>query len=297
MEAQFSIPLIAGVLLGLGALVVALLVARRTLTRARESAAALLDESRRDAENKAREIIVSAQEKTLAFGDEADRREREVEKREAALEAGSHQLERDAAELERRQKETQRREANLERLEKSKQEAEEAARRNREQARKDLERVANLTVDEARAELVAEIEEEARREGAKLARKIVDEARERAEREAMNLVVSATQRINVRKAVETTVSFIELPSDEMKGRIIGREGRNIRALETATGIDLIVDDTPRSIVISSFDPVRREVARVAIERLIEDGRIHPARIEEVVQKVAAEVDSLIEETG
>jgi ribonuclease Y len=121
--------------------------------------------------------------------------------------------------------------------------------------------------------------------------------RESAEREATNLIVQATQRVNLRDVMESTVSFIELPSDEMKGRIIGKEGRNIRALEMATGIDLIVDDTPRSIWISCFDPVRREVARVAIDRLLEDGRIHPARIEEVVAKVSEEIDGLIDAKG
>jgi ribonuclease Y len=291
------VPLAVGILLGLTAIAVGVVLARRTLRQTREAARRLLADSRRDADNKAREIVLSAEERTLAMSDEADKRERELEEREAALEGGTRELEREASRLLRHEKDLRRREGGLERMEQSRREADETAQKHLEQARADLERIAGLTADEARAELIAEAEDSARREAAKLARKIEDESRERAERDALDLVVRATQRINVRKAVETTVSFIELPSDEMKGRIIGREGRNIRALETATGIDLIVDDTPRSIVISSFDPVRREIARVAIERLIEDGRIHPARIEEVVERVATEIDSLIEETG
>jgi ribonuclease Y len=154
-----------------------------------------------------------------------------------------------------------------------------------------------MTVEQARAELIARIESDARHEGARLARKIEEQARESADRAALQLVVQATQRVRLADVLETTVSFIALPSDEMKGRIIGREGRNIRALETATGIDLIVDDTPQAILVSSFDPVRRHVARVAIERLVEDGRIHPARIEEVVQKVREDTETLVEEAG
>jgi ribonuclease Y len=160
-----------------------------------------------------------------------------------------------------------------------------------------LERIAGLTREEARAELVEGIAEDAREQGRRLARKIEDEMRQNAERQARNLIVQASQRVNLREVMESTVSFIELPNDEMKGRIIGKEGRNIRALEMATGIDLIVDDTPRSIWISSFDPIRREIARVAIDRLLEDGRIHPARIEEVVQQVAGEIDALIDDKG
>ena len=151
--------------------------------------------------------------------------------------------------------------------------------------------------EDAKAELLASIEAETRREAAKLARRIEEEAREGAERVARRLVVDATQRVSLKEPVESTISFVALPSDEMKGRIIGREGRNIRALEMATGIDVIIDDTPGAILLSSFDPVRREIARVAIQRLLEDGRIHPARIEEVVAKVREEFETLTEETG
>jgi len=291
------LPLALGSLVALVLLAVAGYLARRALRNARVEANNTLRESQKDAESQAKEIVVAAQEKILAFGEEADARERLLEGRELELESRIRRFERDAASSDRLRKELERRETGLTRAEGEIREARAATEADREKSRKTLEQIASLSAQEARAQLISEIEEDARREGARLARKIEDEARETANQEALNLVVQATQRINVKKAVETTVSYIELPSDEMKGRIIGREGRNIRALETATGIDLIVDDTPRSIVVSSFDPVRREVARVAIQRLIEDGRIHPARIEEVVERVRAETEALVEETG
>jgi ribonuclease Y len=296
-ETGFILPLLAGLLGGAIVLAVAAWTARRIVTRARDFSRSLLDEARQEAESKARETLVGAQEKALAIEEEADRRERDLDAREAAVESRSREIEAEAATVERQRNDLARRQAALARNEQAVQESLDGARKELERARLAIERAAGLTAVEARAELVAAIEEDARKEGARLARRIEDEAREMAVREALGLVVRATERINLREAVESTVSFIELPSDEMKGRIIGREGRNIRALEMATGIDVIVDDTPRAILISSFDPIRREVARVAIERLIEDGRIHPARIEEVVAKVRTETETLSEEAG
>jgi ribonuclease Y len=292
-----AVPILLGALGGLLALGLSVATARRITRRAKDAARRVRAESRADADARAKEITVAAQEKLLALGDEADQREREIEARESSIEARAAELERDASALGRRRADLERREGELSRAERALQESRKAADSELESARRNLERIAGMSAAEARAELVTGIEREARKEGSRLARKIQDEAREQAERDAAQLVVQATQRINTKRAVETTVSFIELPNDEMKGRIIGREGRNIRALETATGIDLIVDDTPRSILISSFDPVRREIARIAIERLIEDGRIHPARIEEVVERVRSEIDGLIEESG
>jgi ribonuclease Y len=292
-----AVPILLGVLVGLLVIGLSMATARRIAARARDAARRIRSEARVDADAHAKEITVAAQEKLLALNEEADQRERDLEARETNLEARARELEREASAQGRRGAELDRRENDLSRKERAVQDARKAAEDDRGAARKDLERIAGLSASEARVELIAEIEEGARKEAARLARKIQDEAREQAERDAAQLVVQATQRINMKRAVETTVSFIQLPNDEMKGRIIGREGRNIRALETATGIDLIVDDTPRSILISSFDPERREVARIAIERLIEDGRIHPARIEEVVERVRSEIDGLIEESG
>jgi len=293
----FAVPLTIGAIAGLLALVVGVVLARRAVRRAKAQAGQLLRDARADAESHKKEILVAAQEKVLAQEEEYDRRERELEERESRMEARATKLNRDATELGQQRKRLERREADLERLHATAAETGAAAAADREQARQTLERIAGLSVSEARAALIAEIEDEAREEAGRLTRKIEEEARERAERDAVNLIIQAAQRVNIREVAESTVSFIELPSDEMKGRIIGKEGRNIRALEMATGIDLVVDDTPRTILISSFDPVRREVARVAIDRLVEDGRIHPARIEEVVERARGEIDERIEEAG
>ncbi len=162
---------------------------------------------------------------------------------------------------------------------------------------RDLQRVASLTADEARELLLKHLESDARREAAHLVKRLEAEARETAGARAQEIIADAIQRSAAEHTIETTVSVVDLPSDDLKGRIIGREGRNIRALETATGVELIVDDTPGAIILSSFDPLRREVARRAIERLIADGRIHPARIEEVVDKVKAEMEEIVRHEG
>ena len=160
-----------------------------------------------------------------------------------------------------------------------------------------LERVSHMTAEDAKAVLLEEVREDAEKDAVRVARAIERSARESAEEKARDVVVTAIQRVMTDHTAEMTVSVVPLPSDEMKGRIIGREGRNIRALEQATGIDLIIDDTPESVVISGFDPVRREVARLALTKLIQDGRIHPGRIEEVVAKARAEVDVVMRQTG
>ena len=286
-----------GAVIAIAAVAVGIWAARAALARARVAAAALLDEARREAEGKAHEIVAAAQEKALALEEDADRREHELDARDLQIEARARQVEGDLAAIDRQRKDLERRQGTLAQAEEQARRDREASEADRVEARRALERVAGLTVEEARAELIASIEVDARREAARLARRIEEEAREAADRQARAIVVDAMQRVSLREPVESTVSFIALPSDEMKGRIIGREGRNIRALEMATGIDVIIDDTPGAILLSSFDPVRREVARVAIQRLIEDGRIHPARIEEVVEKVRDEMETLIEEAG
>jgi len=289
--------LVLGALGGAVALVAGMLFARKSAADARRAAKRILEEARADASARAKEVLVSAQEKHLAVEEEADRREREIEGRETQLEQRAAEVEKTAQDVARRDKDVERRRAAVTRAEESTRASEEAAKNLREEAQRLLEKTAGLSALEARAELVAGIEEEARREATKVARRIEDEARESAARDAKNLIVQAAERANLREVVETTVTSIDLPNDELKGRIIGREGRNIRALEMATGIDLIVDDTPRAILVSSFDPLRRQVARVAIDKLVEDGRIHPARIEEVVEKVRTEMETLVEEAG
>ena len=292
-----SLPLLLGVLAGVLVFAAGAYAARRALRRAREGARRILADARQEAESRAKEALVSAQEKLLAVEDESDRRERELDAREVQIDARQRRMEQDALALERKSQEVERRRLALTRAEEDVRAAREAAQANLEQARGVLERNAGLSASEARAEIIATVEAEARKEATRLARRIEDEARDNAERDAVKLMVQATQRVSLREVVETTVSLIQLPNDEIKGRIIGREGRNIRSLEMTTGIDLIVDDTPHAILISSFDPLRREVARVAIDRLVEDGRIHPARIEEVVARVQTEIQTLVEEAG
>ncbi len=271
--------------------------ARKIVSRARREAARLVSEARDEAEARAKEILVAAQETSVAAEEEAERRNQELDAREAALETRIRQFEQDGADLDRKRSEVERR---LESARRAEQRAGEALSRAEvllAERTAALEAVSGLTAAEARAEVIARAEETARAEAARAARRIEEEARDRARGEALRILVQATQRIPIREAIESTVTFIELPSDEMKGRIIGREGRNIRALEHATGIDVIVDDTPRAILVSSFDPVRREIARLVIARLIEDGRIHPARIEETVAKIREEFDAHVEQIG
>ncbi len=296
-----QIAMIVGVLAAVLLVVGALLAARRISAQARQeaerSAQGIVQETRREAEAHAQGILAAAQEKALAGEEEADRRERDLDAREAQIDARARQRDNELAAVERQKKDLERRQSALAAVEEKAREVQAAADKDRQEARSLLERIAKLTVQEARTELLASIEVETRKEAAMLSRRIEEEAREGAERAAQRLIVDATQRVSMKDSVESTISFVALPSDEMKGRIIGREGRNIRALEMATGIDVIIDDTPGAILLSSFDPVRREIARVSIQRLLEDGRIHPARIEEVVAKVREEFETLTEETG
>jgi ribonucrease Y len=269
-------------------------IAAETVGRAEQEAARILRDAEREAETNRKEALIAVKEKAHELMVEAERLSRE--RRQEALEAEQGLAERtkaladrlaatDAAEQEVRGRERalQDRERQLETM------RERYAQLVSEQHR-ELQRVAGLTADEARDVLVRQIESEARRDAANLVKRLEAEARETAAARARQIVTQAIQRSAAEHAIETTVSVVDLPSDDMKGRIIGREGRNIRALELATGVELIVDDTPGAIILSSFDPFRREIARQSIERLIADGRIHPARIEEVVEKVKTELE-------
>jgi ribonuclease Y len=286
-----------GVVLGLIALASVSYLGRKKFLAAQEEAERTLRAARLDAENKHKEILIAAREKALSLEEGLDAREAEIETRETRVDQRKAKLDRESSELGQQRKRISEVESSIEKKLAAIAETLAVAEKERNEARGNLERIAGMSAADARAELISEVESEARTEAGRIARKIEEEAREQADRAALNLIIQATQRINLTDAAESTVSFIELPSDEMKGRIIGKEGRNIRALEMATGIDLVVDDTPRTILISSFDPVRREVARVAIGRLVEDGRIHPARIEEVVQKAREEIDGMIDDRG
>jgi ribonuclease Y len=276
-------------------------IAAETIGRAEERALRVTKEAERDAEARKKEALLEAKEKAHELLREAERQARQERQEADAL----------AQTLSRRESALTDRQSNIERSDKDLA-ARERAVSDREKSsaaaakkydelvahqQHELERVASLTADEAKELLLKQIEADARHDAANLVKRLDTEARETAVDRAKHYITQAIQRCAGEHAVETTVSVVDLPSDDLKGRIIGREGRNIRALELATGVDLIVDDTPGAIILSGFDPYRREVARQAIERLIADGRIHPARIEEVVQKVKDETDESMRKEG
>lgn len=299
---------LAAVAVGLVAVAVVVVLGRRARAEiaklqadAESSARRLLAVAEQEAERRLKDAALEAREKLLAARSEFDRethqyrqellsQERRIEQREAAIAARQEEL----AALERaladRKTALDEREVGISLRE------DEAAGLVAEQ-RAQLQRIAGLTAEQAKTELLRAMENEARMDAAKLIKRIEEEALQEGNNRAKRIVSLAIQRIASDHVVESTVSVVDLPNDEMKGRIIGREGRNIRALETATGVDLIVDDTPGAVLLSCFDPVRREVARLSLERLMQDGRIHPGRIEEVVAKVRAELDEKIFRDG
>jgi ribonuclease Y len=247
-----------------------------------------------DAEAKAKTIELAAQERRVKIVEEAEaeiqRRRREMERaeerlqrRQEQLDAKLEQLEQRNRKLDQRQNKLDKREADIEKLEQ-----EHAA---------ELERIAGITRDEAKNELLEFVERGARQDMARKIREVEAETQANAETRAREIISNVMERVASDHVSETTVSTVPLPSDEMKGRIIGRQGRNIRAIEAATGVDLVVDDTPEAVILSSFDPIRREVARITLSRLLQDGRIHPARIEKEVEKAQQEIEKSIKEAG
>ncbi len=274
---------------------------RRRNAEAEQRARAILEDSERQAELRQKELELEAREKADAaeatFEQEMRRKRNELQSARRPVEDQERLLERKAALLGQKQAEMEGRERSLEEKEAALQSRQQELQVLLEEQRGRLERMAGMTSVQAKRELMREMESQARGEAAALLKRIEEETRDRSDAEARRIVAGAMQRVPVGGVVDLACSLVTLPNDEMKGRIIGREGRNIRALEMATGIDLIVDDTPGAIILSGFDPLRREVAKVSIERLVEDGRIHPGRIEEVVQKVREEIDQIILQAG
>jgi ribonuclease Y len=276
-------------------------IAAETVGKAEEQALRIVRDAERDADNRRKETLLDAKEKAhdlLAAAELQARQERQqsqsveqsLSRREAQLTDRQIAFDRIEKELLSRERAVAHRE----------QQADAAATKYQQlvaQQQHELERVASLTAEEAKELLMKQIEGDARHDSANLLKRLDAEARETAADRARQYITEAIQRSAAEHAIETTVSVVDLPSDDLKGRIIGREGRNIRALELATGVDLIVDDTPGAIILSGFDPYRREIAKKAIEKLIADGRIHPARIEEVVQKVKDETDEEVRKEG
>ena len=261
---------------------------------AEEKARNIIDEALKTAETKKREALLEAKEENLKVKNEQDReyRERraELQKYEKRVLSKEESVDRKADALERRDNDLTAKEADLRKKEKKVDEL-------HDQGVQELERISGLTSEQAKEYLLKSVEDEVKIDTARLYKELEGRAKEEAGRKAKEFVVTAIQKCAVDHVAESTISVVQLPSDEMKGRIIGREGRNIRTLETLTGVDLIIDDTPEAVVLSSFDPIRREVARIALEKLIVDGRIHPARIEEMVEKAQKEVDTMIREEG
>ena len=269
-------------------------VSEKVIGEAEVVAKSLLEDAKKQAEAKRREAVLEAKDEVYRLRMEFDRdvkeRRNEVQRLERRVTQKDESLDKKMEQLERKEEQLSRKDTDLQKL---KERAEELVQKQQ----AELERVSGLSNEEARTILLANIEREIRHEAAVMIKEVEAQAREEADRRAREIITLAIQRCAADHVAETTVSVVALPNDEMKGRIIGREGRNIRALETLTGVDLIIDDTPEAVILSGFDPVRREVARIALERLIVDGRIHPARIEEMVEKAQKEVEQRIREEG
>jgi ribonuclease Y len=296
----------AGMLIGAALLLAIWLIARRRfgdhlIGEAREQARELSKDAERQAETLRKEATISAREEHLRvqteFSEESRDRRREISKLERRLIRREEKLERRTSAFEDREKELTRLEGKLRHKFERVEFAEKEANRKRDEAVSRLERLAGQTCDQAKQALMEVMQREAREEATTVIRRIEENAKTTAKKQADRIISMAIQRAASNHVAEHTVSVVELPSDDMKGRVIGREGRNIRSFEMVTGVNLIVDDTPEAVLISTFDPLRREVARLALEQLVGDGRIHPARIEEVVSRIREEIEEQIRHDG
>ncbi|HBE80443.1 MAG TPA: ribonuclease Y [Firmicutes bacterium] len=285
------IAVISGLIVGyLGAILYGMF----KLQSAKENARKLMDDAKKEVESIKREALLEAKEEALKVKNELERENRErradIQRLEKRLLQKEESLDRKSEIIEKKEETLAKKEGEVEKL---KTELQETHQRHRHE----LERISGLSSEEAKTLLLKDVEEEVQQEIAIKIRELESKAKEESDRKAREIISLAIQRCAADHVTEATVSVVALPNDEMKGRIIGREGRNIRALETLTGIDLIIDDTPEAVILSGFDPIRREVARLALEKLIVDGRIHPARIEEMVEKSQKEVEAIIKEEG
>ena len=263
--------------------------------------ARIIDEAKKEAETIKKEAILQAKENLLKTKTELEKdskeRRQELDTLERRLRSKEENIDKRIDLLSQKESNIENREKNLSNKESQISEKHDRLNRMLEEQKEKLEKIAGISSEEAKNYLIQSMETAAKRDAAMTIRKIEEEAKRVSDKNAREIITYAIQRYASEFVAENTVSVVNLPNDEMKGRIIGREGRNIRAIEAATGIDLIVDDTPEAVVLSSFDPIRREVARMSLERLITDGRIHPGRIEDIVKKVKTEVDTIIRETG
>ena len=261
---------------------------------AKEKARAIIDEALSTAESKKREALLEAKEENMKAKADLDK---EIKDRRNEVQRNEHRVQQKEESLDRKSDALERKEQSLASREESLRKRQEEVAKLGEQRTQELERISGLTSEQAKEYLLKTVEDDVRHDSAVMIKEIEAEAKEEADKKAREYVIGAIQRCAADHVAEATISVVQLPNDEMKGRIIGREGRNIRTLETMTGVDLIIDDTPEAVVISGFDPIRREVARIALEKLIVDGRIHPARIEEMVEKAKKELEAVIKEEG
>ncbi len=269
-------------------------IAEAKVGKAEDKSREIIDEALKNAEAKKREILLEAKEEALKTKNDMEKevkdRRNEVQRMEKRILSREENLDRKNEAVEKKEAALVKREAELEALKI------EVSNLEKERTQ-ELERISGLTSEQAKEYLLKTVEDEVKHETAVMIKELETRAKEEAEKKAKEYVVTAIQKCAADHVSETTISLVQLPNDEMKGRIIGREGRNIRTLETMTGVDLIIDDTPEAVILSSFDPIRREVARIALEKLIVDGRIHPARIEEMVEKAQKEVETMMREEG
>lgn len=269
-------------------------IAEGKIGQAEVEAQRIISTAQQNAEARKKELVLEGKEEVHKLRTDA---ERENKERRSELQRMERRLLQKEEHLDKKFESIEKKEESLQRKEDEVTKIQEKIEALHAQEMAELERISGLTYDEAKELLLCNVQSEVKHETAQMIKMMEDEAKEEAEGKAREIIATAIQRCAADHVAETTVSVVSLPNDEMKGRIIGREGRNIRAIETLTGVDLIIDDTPEAVILSCFDPIRREIARIALEKLIADGRIHPARIEEMVEKARKEVNQKIREAG